>query len=72
MNDETEKRSNYIGTTRTFIKIPLRDSGIGMIKPGQTIEIPIIVRASGGFVYDSFLSSLPPLNYLMTASLLPF
>ena len=44
--DETEKRSNYIGPTGTFMKIPLHDSGI--IKPGQTIEIPIKMRASGG------------------------
>jgi hypothetical protein len=51
--EDSEQTSNYIGPTGTLMKIPLSKADV--IQPGQTIEIPIQVRPSGGGKQDCYL-----------------
>jgi len=55
-NDENSATSHCVGPSGTLMKVPCNGtSKAGILQPGETIEVPVFIRTSGGGRQDFYM-----------------
>jgi len=56
-HDENSATSHCIGPSGTLMKVPFKGTGnkTGVLQPGETIEVPVFIRTSGGGRQDFYM-----------------